>query len=54
MVEGTTLTFMLVIDVQGQEFALEGTGEVDGDAIDGELYVPDFGGFPFSAVRSEG
>jgi hypothetical protein len=53
MVEGNTLTFLLVLDVQGQEIALEGTGEVDGNEIDGELYVPDFGGFPFSAVRAE-
>jgi redox-regulated HSP33 family molecular chaperone len=54
MIEGNTLTFMLIISVQGQEIALEATGEVDGDTIEGELYVPDFGGFPFSAVRSEG
>jgi len=43
---------MLVIYVQGQEIALEGTGEVTDDTIAGELFVPDFGGFPFSAVRA--
>jgi hypothetical protein len=53
MIEGNALTFMLIISVQGQEIALEATSEVDGNAIEGELYVPDFGGFPFSAVRAE-
>lgn len=53
MIEGNTLKFMMAISVQGMDIALEATGEVSGDAIEGELYVPDFGGFPFSAVRTE-
>jgi len=53
MIEGNSLSFMLVISVQGQEIALEATSEVDGNSIEGELYVPDLGGFPFSAVRAE-
>ena len=52
MIHDSTFTFMLVIYVQGQEIALEGTGEVTDDTIAGELFVPDFGGFPFSAVRA--
>ena len=53
MIEGNTLTFILFISVQGMDIELEATGVVDGNSIDGELYVPDFGGFPFSAVRTE-
>jgi hypothetical protein len=53
VIEGNTLKFVLAISVQGMDIALEATGEVSGDAIEGELYVPDFGGFPFSAVRTE-
>ena len=53
MIEGNTLTFVLFLSVQGMDIELEATGEVDGDSIDGELYVPDFGGFPFSAVRAD-
>lgn len=50
-IEGNTLTFVLAISVQGMDIQLEATGEVDGNSMEGELYVPDFGGFPFSAVR---
>jgi hypothetical protein len=53
VIEGNTLKFVLAISVQGMDIALEATGEVSGDAMEGELYVPDFGGFPFSAVRTE-
>jgi len=53
VIEGNTLKFVMFISVQGMDIELEATGEVAGDEIDGELYVPDFGGFPFSAVRSE-
>jgi hypothetical protein len=51
MIDGNTVSFQLVVSVQGAEFALEVTGEVDGDMIEGEMFVPDFGGFPFSAER---
>ncbi|MDH3207824.1 MAG: hypothetical protein OEO79_14565 [Gemmatimonadota bacterium] len=51
VLEGNTLKFILDISVQGMDIALEATGEVSGDEMSGELYVPDFGGFPFSAVR---
>ncbi len=54
MLEGNTLTFMMAISVQGMDIALEATGEVSGNMMEGELYVPDFGGFPFSAERTDG
>jgi len=50
-IEGNTLTFVLAISVQGMDISLEATGEVSGNTMEGELFVPDFGGFPFSAVR---
>lgn len=51
-VEGNSMRFVLVLFVQGQGIELEVTGEVDGDTISGEMSVPDFGGFPFTAERS--
>lgn len=50
-IEGNTISFVLTVSVQGQSFPLEVTGEVDGDMIEGEMFVPDFGGFPFTAER---
>ena len=50
-IEGNTISFVLTVSVQGQSFPLEVTGEVDGNMIEGEMTVPDFGGFPFSAER---
>jgi len=52
MVHENTFTFLLLISVQGQEIPLQGTGEVADNTMTGELLVPDFGGFPFSAVRA--
>lgn len=52
-IEGSTISFVLTVSVQGQSFPLEVTGEIDGDTIAGEMYVPDFGGFPFTAQRTE-
>lgn len=52
MVEGNAISFTLSVSVQGQAFDLQVTGEVDGDTIAGEMFVPDFGGFPFTAERS--
>lgn len=50
-VEGDSISFVLSVSVQGQAFDLQVAGEVDGDMIEGQMYVPDFGGFPFTAVR---
>jgi hypothetical protein len=52
MVEGNTLKFVLAISVQGMDLALDATGTVTGEAMAGELSVPDFGGFPFRATRT--
>lgn len=52
-VEGNNMSFMLVIFVQGTGIELEVTGEVDGNSIEGQMFVPDFGGFPFTAARTE-
>jgi hypothetical protein len=54
MIEGNTISFVLTVFVQGTSFPLQVTGEVDGNTIAGEMFVPDFGGFPFSAERTEG
>jgi hypothetical protein len=51
MIEGNTISFQLVVDVQGMQFPLDVQGEVEGDSIEGQMFVPDFGGFPFSAER---
>jgi hypothetical protein len=52
MIEGNTMSFQLMISVQGMEIALSVEGQVDGDTIEGEMFVPDFGGFPFTAQRN--
>jgi hypothetical protein len=52
-VEGDTMSFTLVIFVQGTGLELEVSAEVDGDSMAGEMFVPDFGGFPFTAERTE-
>ena len=46
------ISFELVVSVQGMEIALQVEGQVDGDMIEGEMFVPDFGGFPFTAERN--
>ena len=46
------ISFELIVSVQGMEIALQVEGEVDGDMIAGEMFVPDFGGFPFTAERN--
>lgn len=51
-VEGDTMSFTLVIFVQGTGLELEVTAAVDGDTMEGEMFVPDFGGFPFTAERT--
>ena len=51
MIDGNTVSFQLMVSVQGMEFALDVEGQVDGDMIEGEMFVPDFGGFPFTAER---
>jgi hypothetical protein len=50
-VEGNNMSFTLMISVQGQGLALAVSGVVDGDANSGEMSIPDFGGFPFTARR---
>jgi len=51
-IDGNTMSFQLVVSVQGMEFAIDVQGQVDGDSIAGQMSVPDFGGFPFSAKRT--
>ena len=45
------ISFELIVSVQGMDIVLQVEGQVDGDMIEGEMFVPDFGGFPFSAQR---
>lgn len=52
-IDGNTMSFVLMVYVQGAEFPIQVTGEVDGDKIAGEMSIPDFGAFPWSAERSE-
>ena len=52
VIEGTTLKFLLAISIQGMDIELQATGEVTGETMAGELYVADFGGFPFTATRT--
>jgi hypothetical protein len=52
-IEANTISFQLIVSVQGMEFAIDVQGEVDGDMIEGQMSVPDFGGFPFTAERTE-
>jgi hypothetical protein len=51
-IDGSTMSFQLVLSIQGMEFAIDVQGQVDGDSIAGQMSVPDFGGFPFSAKRT--
>lgn len=52
MIEGNTMKFQLIVSVQGMDFAMDVEGQVDGDSIEGEMTVPDFGGFAFTAERT--
>ena len=45
------ISFELIVSVQGMDIALQVEGQVYGDMVEGEMFVPDFGGFPFSAQR---
>jgi hypothetical protein len=51
-IEGGTMSFQLIVSVQGTELVLDVQGEVTGDSIAGQMSVPDFGGFPFTATRT--
>ena len=51
MIEGSTISFVLELDMQGQYITIEVTAEVDGDTMSGEFYVAEFGGMPFSGER---
>jgi hypothetical protein len=51
-IEGSTMSFQLIVSVQGAELVLDVQGEVTGDSITGQMSVPDFGGFPFTAERT--
>ncbi len=52
--EGNKLTFLLSVSVDGQYFTVEVEAEVDGDTMEGSLYMAEMGSFPMTGKRTEG
>ena len=50
-VEGDKLTWSLDIEAQGQELTVTFSGKIDGNNVEGEVSLGDFGEFPWAAER---
>ena len=50
--EGNTLTWNVDLDFGGQAVSIDFSGDIDGDSIDGNLSIPDFGDFPIELSRA--
>jgi hypothetical protein len=53
VLEGSTLTFVILVDFDGQPFEIEGEAEIEGDEITGSLYIAETGSMPFTGRRAE-
>ena len=50
--EGDTLTFLLHLGIQGEEFEVEVSATIDGDVMTGQAVLTDLGSMPFTATRA--
>jgi hypothetical protein len=51
-ISGSSLEFQFNVDVQGMSISVTVSGEVSGNDYEGNLSIPDFGSFPFTAKKS--
>ena len=52
-IDGNKLTFLLSVSFDGTWYTLEVEAEVDGDAMEGSLYMAEMGSFPMTGKRTE-
>ena len=54
MIEENKLTFLFHVSFDAQWYTLEVEAEVDGDTMEGSIYMAEMGSFPFRGKRAEG